>query len=365
MARGLGPVGYRVRRLHPDDGGPPHGRRREAPQRGARQRAGRHLPGDRTRASTASSCEAYYTEDELIDGICPIHERPVERMHRGELLLPALRLRGPSARALRGATREAVEPETRRNEVLSTIRGGLQDFSISRTSFDWGIPLPWDPKHVCYVWFDALTNYITAAGLRRGPRAVRADVAGEHPLIGKDILRFHADLLAGDADGRRRRACRRQVWAHGFLTVGGKKMSKTNATGIHPFELLDLFGVDSYRYYFMREIQFGAGRQLLVGVDGRPPQRRSRERAGEPRQPRARHARERPSAAWSRRPPCEGAESDLPDVIARRRSRPIDGHMLGRRAVAGPRRRSGRSSPAPTTTWSRRSRGSCEGPGAP
>ncbi len=151
---------------------------------------------------------------------------------------------------------EAVEPETRRNEVLSTIRGGLQDFSISRTTFDWGIPLPWDPKHVCYVWFDALTNYITAAGYADDPeRFARMWPANIHS-IGKDILRFHAIywpamLMAGDVEPPT------QVWAHGFLTVGGKKMSKTNATGIHPFELLDVFGVDSYRYYFMREIQFG------------------------------------------------------------------------------------------------------------
>ena len=151
---------------------------------------------------------------------------------------------------------EAVEPETRRNEVLSTIRGGLQDFSISRTTFDWGIPLPWDPKHVCYVWFDALTNYITAAGYADDPeRFARMWPANIHS-IGKDILRQHAIywpamLMAGDVEPPT------QVWAHGFLTVGGKKMSKTNATGIHPFELLDVFGVDSYRYYFMREIQFG------------------------------------------------------------------------------------------------------------
>ncbi len=201
------------------------------------------------------SCEAYYTEDELIDGLCPIHERPVERMVEENYFF---RLSAYADRLLEHyeAHPEAVEPETRRNEVLSTIRGGLQDFSISRTTFDWGIPLPWDPKHVCYVWFDALTNYITAAGYADDPeRFARMWPANIHS-IGKDILRFHAIywpamLMAGDVEPPT------QVWAHGFLTVGGKKMSKTNATGIHPFELLDVFGVDSYRYYFMREIQFG------------------------------------------------------------------------------------------------------------
>ena len=201
------------------------------------------------------SCEAYYTEDDLVEGMCPIHGRPVERMTEENYFF---RLSGYADRLLEHYERhpEAVRPATRRNEVLSLIRGGLQDFSISRTSFRWGIPLPWDPNHVCYVWFDALTNYITAAGYgtdqERFARTWPADVH----LIGKDILRFHAVywpamLMAGGVEPPK------QVWAHGFLTVGGRKMSKTNATGIHPFELVDHFGVDSYRYYFMREIQFG------------------------------------------------------------------------------------------------------------
>ena len=201
------------------------------------------------------SCEAYYTEDQLIDGKCPIHERPVERMVEENYFF---RLSAYADRLLEHYEEHpaAVEPETRRNEVLSTIRGGLQDFSISRTTFDWGIPLPWDPKHVCYVWFDALTNYITAAGYADDPeRFARMWPANIH-LIGKDILRQHAIywpamLMAAGLEPPT------QVWAHGYLTVGGKKMSKTNLTGIHPFELIDRFGTDSYRYYFMREMRFG------------------------------------------------------------------------------------------------------------
>jgi methionyl-tRNA synthetase len=137
------------------------------------------------------------------------------------------------------------------------IKGGLHDFSISRTSFTWGVPLPWDPNHVCYVWFDALTNYLTGAGY--GTDADR--FAGTWPanvhFMSKDILRFHAVywpamlMAAGLAPAD-------AVFVHGWLLVGGEKMSKSKLTGIHPFELLDHFGVDSYRYYFMREIQFGA-----------------------------------------------------------------------------------------------------------
>ena len=202
------------------------------------------------------SCELYYAEGDLLEsGLCPIHERPVELMKEQNYFF---RLSAYRDRLLQHYERRpsAVEPEVRRNEVLSLIRGGLQDFSISRTNFDWGIPLPWDPDHVCYVWFDALTNYITAAGYGSDEERFRRIWPANIHMIGKDILRQHAIywpamLMAADVEPPD------QVWAHGFLTVGGKKMSKTNATGIHPFELLDRFGVDSYRWYFLREVQFG------------------------------------------------------------------------------------------------------------
>ncbi|HEY7660942.1 MAG TPA: methionine--tRNA ligase [Actinomycetota bacterium] len=201
------------------------------------------------------SCEAYYTEDDLVDGLCPIHHRSVERMTEQNYFF---RLSAYAERLMEhyDAHPEAIEPATRRNEVIALIRGGLQDFSISRTNFRWGIPLPWAPDHVCYVWFDALTNYVTAAGYGSEPERFASVWPADIHLIGKDIVRFHAVywpamLMAAGVEPPK------QVWAHGFLTVGGEKMSKTNATGIHPFELTDHFGVDSYRYYFMREISFG------------------------------------------------------------------------------------------------------------
>ena len=201
------------------------------------------------------SCELYYTQDQLIDGNCPIHDRPVEAMREENYFF---RLSAYADRLLAHYDEHpsALEPESRRNEVLSLIHGGLQDFSISRTSFTWGVPLPWDPDHVCYVWFDALANYITAAGYGDDPeRFARVWPADIH-LIGKDILRQHAVywpamLMSAGLEPPR------QVWAHGYLTVGGKKMSKTNLSGIHPFELIDRFGTDSYRYYFMREMRLG------------------------------------------------------------------------------------------------------------
>jgi len=202
------------------------------------------------------SCELYYAEEDLLEGrLCPIHERPIELMKEQNYFF---RLSAYADRLLEHYEREPsrVEPEVRRNEVLSLIRGGLQDFSISRTNFDWGIPLPWDPDHVTYVWFDALTNYITAAGYGSDEERFARQWPANIHMIGKDILRQHAIywpamLMAADVEPPR------QVWAHGYLTVGGKKMSKTNLTGIHPFDLVDRFGVDSYRWYFLREVQFG------------------------------------------------------------------------------------------------------------
>jgi methionyl-tRNA synthetase len=201
------------------------------------------------------SCEAYYLESDLIEGNCPIHGRPVEQMREENYFF---RLSAYRDRLLEhyAATPGAIEPEQRRNEVLSLIEGGLQDFSISRTTFDWGVPLPWDPEHVTYVWFDALTNYVTAAGYASDPdRFARTWPASIH-MIGKDIVRFHAVywpamLMAAGLEPPT------QVWAHGYLLVGGEKMSKTKLTGIHPIDLIDHFGTDSYRYYFMREISFG------------------------------------------------------------------------------------------------------------
>jgi methionyl-tRNA synthetase len=201
------------------------------------------------------SCELYYTEDELVDGNCPIHGRPVEPMREENYFF---RLSAYQDRLIEHYERnpEAVQPDMRRNEVLSLIKGGLQDFSISRTSFRWGIPLPWDPSHVTYVWFDALTNYITAAGYGVDAERFADTWPADIQLIGKDILRQHAVywpamLMAGGVEPPR------QVWAHGYLLVGGEKMSKTKLTGIHPYELIDHFGVDAYRYHFVRDVSFG------------------------------------------------------------------------------------------------------------
>ena len=150
-----------------------------------------------------------------------------------------------------------VLPETRMNEVTSFVGGGLQDLSISRTNFDWGVPVPGDPKHVMYVWVDALTNYITGVGFpdTESEQFRRYWPADLH-VIGKDILRFHAVywpaflMSAGLAVPRR-------VFSHGFLFNRGEKISKSVGNVIDPFELADAYGVDPLRYFFLREVPFG------------------------------------------------------------------------------------------------------------
>ena len=187
------------------------------------------------------------------------------------------------------------------------------------------MPIPWDEEHVTYVWFDALTNYITAVGYESDTeRFERLWPANVHS-IGKDILRFHAIywpamLMAAGIEPAT------QVWAHGFLLVGGKKMSKTNLTGIHPFQLVDEFGVDSYRYYFMREISFGQ--------DGNFSWESMVERHNADLANGLGNLASRVLAMLASNydgvvpePTFEGAESDLPTVIADAVAR-YDEHML-------------------------------------
>ncbi len=149
-----------------------------------------------------------------------------------------------------------VSPPTRRNEIVSFVKSGLEDLSISRTTFDWGLPVPGDPKHVMYVWVDALNNYVTGTGFPdpQNPRAHYwpADVH----IIGKDIVRFHtvywpAFLMSAGLPLPRR------VFGHGFLLSKGEKMSKSLGNVVDPFGLADAYGVDQLRYFFLREVSFG------------------------------------------------------------------------------------------------------------
>jgi len=150
-----------------------------------------------------------------------------------------------------------IQPDGRRNEVTSFVKAGLKDLSVSRTTFDWGVPVPGDPKHVMYVWVDALTNYITGLGYpdREGEAFQKFWPADAH-VIGKDIVRFHAIywpafLMSADLPLPKR------VFGHGFLTNRGEKMSKSVGNVIDPIAMADTYGVDQIRYFFCREVPFG------------------------------------------------------------------------------------------------------------
>jgi methionyl-tRNA synthetase len=201
------------------------------------------------------SCEQFYAPDELIDGNCPIHGRPVELIREENYFFRLSKY----ADRLKELYRERpgfVRPASRRREVESFVDQGLQDLSISRSTFEWGVPIPWDPKHVMYVWVDALQNYLTAAGWDADMERFERTWPADYHFVGKDILRFHAViwpaiLMAAGIE------VPRTVQAHGWLLVGGEKMSKTKLTGIAPSALVEPFGSDAFRYFFQREIAFG------------------------------------------------------------------------------------------------------------
>jgi len=202
------------------------------------------------------SCEAYYTEEELIEGVnCPIHLRPVEHLEEENWFFKLSAFTQPLLDWYE-ANPDVVAPAGKRNEALGIIRHGLDDISISRTSIDWGVTVPWDPDHVFYVWYDALINYATAIGYGEDPEHFAQWWPAVHHLLGKDILRFHcvywpAMLLAAGLEPPA------QLKVHGFLLVGGAKMSKTGLNQIFPADLVTDFGVDGFRYHFLRDTPFG------------------------------------------------------------------------------------------------------------
>ncbi|HEX2576626.1 MAG TPA: methionine--tRNA ligase [Aquihabitans sp.] len=207
------------------------------------------------------ACEAYYEEDDLLPnpdggpGLDPVHERPVEWFEEDNWFFRLSAFEQPLLEWYE-ANPGAVGPEGKRNEAMGLIRQGLRDISITRSSLDWGVPVPWDDRQVFYVWYDALINYATAIGYGTDPDRFATWWPHVHHVIAKDILRFHcvywpAMLLAAGEEPPA------SIDVHGYLTVGGKKMSKTRLNQIFPADLVEEFGVDGFRYQFLRDNPFG------------------------------------------------------------------------------------------------------------
>lgn len=207
------------------------------------------------------SCEEYKEERDLLDDhYCAIHPNKQAEWRDEANYFFKLSAYQEKLEALYRDRPDFIQPETRRNEVLSFVQQGLQDFSISRVNMDWGIPLPTDPKHTLYVWFDALLGYVTALLEPDAEPTLDNALATWWPmnihLIGKDILRFHAVywpamLMSAGVPVPDR------VFGHGFLTKDGQKMGKSLGNTIDPFDLVKRYGPDAVRYYFMKEIELG------------------------------------------------------------------------------------------------------------
>jgi len=210
---------------------------------------------DRYRGWYCTGCEAFFTGSQIVDGRCPEQGHPVEELEEESYFFRLSRYQDSLLRHYEQHP-EFVRPESRLNEVREFVRAGLRDLSISRTGFRWGVPVPGDPRHVVYVWFDALTNYISAVGYGSDPaRFDRAWPADVH-LIGKDIVRFHAVywpafLMSAGLP------LPRTVFGHGWWLTAEGKMSKSKGKVVDPVPLLARFGVDPVRYFLLREMTLG------------------------------------------------------------------------------------------------------------
>lgn len=200
-------------------------------------------------------CETFLTESQLVNNRCPDCKREVELLKEESYFF---KMSAYGDRLLKHIEEnpDFIQPVSRRNEIISFVKEGLRDLSISRTTFKWGIPVPDNEQHVIYVWFDALTNYLTAVGGFSDEDKFNTFWPANIHLIGKDILRFHAVywptfLMAAGLP------LPGQVFAHGWWTVEGEKMSKSLGNVVDPYQVIDEFGVDQFRYFLMREVTFG------------------------------------------------------------------------------------------------------------
>lgn len=205
-------------------------------------------------------CERFYTDDELVNGLCPDHRIPPEIQQEDNYFFRLSQFRDQLLTAIQDPEHPQhfeIYPRERRNEVLGKLRGDINDVSISRATLDWGIPLPWDRSQTTYVWVDALINYLTAVGYPDDKQRVEAWWPADLHLMAKDILWFHAViwpalLMAAGLP------LPKKVFAHGFFTIGGQKMSKSLGNVVRPAELVTEYGEDGTRYLLLSAFPFGA-----------------------------------------------------------------------------------------------------------
>lgn len=200
-------------------------------------------------------CESFWTENQLNDGCCPDCGRSVQKA-KEEAYFFRMSKYADALLELFETNPKFLMPDTRRNEMIAFVKQGLDDLCISRSSFDWGIPVPIDEKHVIYVWLDALSNYVTALGYPDDPGLFEKYWPADVHLVGKEIVRFHsiiwpAMLMSCDLP------LPKQVLGHGWLLLDGGKMSKSKGNVVDPVKLIDRYGIDALKYFLLREYTFG------------------------------------------------------------------------------------------------------------
>ena len=212
-------------------------------------------------------CETFLLERQLdAKGCCPDCQRPVEKVQEESYFFKMSKYQDAWFKFIE-ENPNFIQPESRKNEMINFVKQGLEDLCVSRTTFNWGVPVPFDKKHVTYVWFDALTNYITACGYLDDPEKFKKLWPADLHLVGKEIVRFHTIiwpimLMALDIE------IPKQVYGHGWLVVDGGKMSKSKGNVVDPLILIEEYGADPIRYFLLREITFGSdgnfSREALV-----------------------------------------------------------------------------------------------------
>lgn len=200
-------------------------------------------------------CEAFYTEKDLVDGMCPNHQTKPKWVEEENFFFKLSAFQDRLLEHIR-ANPDFIRPDSRRNEVVAFVERGLDDLSISRAGVEWGIPFPDDPEHVVYVWFDALTNYISAAGFGTDDELFAKWWPCDVHVVGKDITRFHcviwpAMLMAAGIE------LPKTVFGHGFIYQSGTKMSKSLGNIVNPLDVIEVTGADALRYFLIREITYG------------------------------------------------------------------------------------------------------------